>query len=911
MATPNPKVRRTQFPPGLDAFLQPKSVAVVGASEVVGKVGQTVMHNLLANPYPREIYPVNPSRGTIAGRTAYQSLSSLPCTPDLAVIVTPAPTVPGIIEECSALGVPAALIISAGFRETGAKGTQLEHAILAVARRSQMRIIGPNCLGVMCPSSQLNATFAAGMALPGSVAFLSQSGALCTAVLDWSLEEQVGFSAIVSLGSMLDVGWGDVISHFGDDPATNCIVIYMETVGDPRAFLSAAREVALRKPIVLIKAGRSEVAARATMSHTGSLAGSDAVFDAALRRCGILRVKTIADVFYMAEVLGKQPHPKGPRLTIVTNAGGPGVLATDALIDYEGTLADLGAQTLDDLNQLLPEHWSHGNPIDVLGDATPERYVRAIQIALRDPETDGLLVIVTPQGMTASAEIARALVDLGNGGKPVLASFMGGVSVKDAIAILNANSIPSFPYPDSAARIFEYMWQYSRNLQTLYETPVVDEEGSGPVPDSVGSILHEASTKGRAVLTEAESKLILQAYGIPIVETVVAQDEDLAVAAAARLGLPVVLKLNSETITHKTDVDGVILNIASEEAVREAFRSIRDSVKAKAGPGHFGGVAVQRMMGGGYEVILGSSVDAQFGPVLLFGLGGELVEVFRDSALGLPPLNTTLARRLMEQTKIYLALKGVRGRRSADLNLLERILVRFSRLVVEQPRIREIDINPLLVSEYDIRALDARIILHPATVTDEQLPRSAIRPYPVEYAGEWVTSSGDRVYIRPIRPEDELEMVAFHATLSDRSVHMRYFAGLSLQHRTGHTRLTRVCGFDYDLEIALVVECGGDKQERQIVAVGRLVRVPESDSAEFAIVVSDDFQRRGLGTELLRRLVNVGRAEGIAIIQGWILSSNTTMQNVCRELGFQLHAAAEDADLIQATLNVRGGASPD
>lgn len=909
MTTPTHKIRR-HGPAGLDAFTQPRSVALVGASDAVGKVGQTVMHNLLASPFRGEIYAVNPGRETIAGRKSYQSLSALPSAPELAIIVTPASTVPGIIGECSALGVNAALIVSAGFRETGSEGIQLEQEILTMARRSGMRLIGPNCLGVMSSSSQLNATFAAGMALPGHVAFLSQSGALCTAVLDWSLEEQVGFSAMVSLGSMLDVGWGDVIRHFGDDSTTSCLVIYMETVGDPRTFLSAARDVALRKPIVLIKAGRSEVAARATMSHTGSLAGSDAVFDAAVRRCGILRVKTIADVFYMAEVLGKQPRPNGPRLTIVTNAGGPGVLATDALVDYEGTLADLGAETLNQLNQLLPEHWSHGNPVDVLGDASPERYSRASEIALRDPETDGLLAIVTPQGMTSSAEIARALVNLGNAGKPILASFMGGSSMKEANAILNANGIPSFPYPDSAARIFEYMWQYSRNLQTLYETPALDEEGDGPVPDAVGSILQQAFNKGRTVLTEAESKSVLHAYRIPIVETVVAQDEEAAVTAAVRLGFPAVLKLHSETITHKTDVGGVVLNISSEEAVRKAFRTIRDSVEAKAGSGHFDGVAVQRMMRGGYEVILGSSVDAQFGPVLLFGLGGELVEVFRDSALGLPPLNRTLARRLMEQTKIYSALQGVRGRTSADLDFLERILVRFSRLVVEQPRIREIDINPLLVSERDIRALDARIILHPSTIADEQLPRPSIRPYPSQYSGDWITAAGDHVSIRPIRPEDEPKMVAFHESLSESSVHMRYFAGLSLAHRTAHSRLTRICGFDYDIEIALVVEYIGDKQEKQIIGVGRLVRIPESTAAEFAIILSDTYQRRGLGTELVRRLIRVGHAEGIQKIHAWILPSNTAMQNVCKELGFELQAIAEENGLIQATFDVNSEASP-
>lgn len=894
---------RSSHRTSLTAFLQPRSVALVGGSDATGKVGQTVMHNLLASPFSGQIYAVNPGREIGAGRKSYSSLSALPQVPDLAVIVTPGPTVPGIIAECADLGVPAALIISAGFRETGAEGRRLEDEILEHARRSGMRIVGPNCLGVMCPSSRLNATFAAGMALPGKVALLSQSGALCAAILDWSLEERVGFSALMSLGSMLDVGWGDVIRHFGDDPATSCIVIYMETVGDPRAFLAAARDVALKKPIVLIKAGTSDVAARAAMSHTGSLAGSDAVLDAALRRCGVLRVKTIADVFYMAEVLGKQPRPRGPGLTIVTNAGGPGVLATDALIEHDGALANLSPATIEKLDELLPEHWSHGNPVDVLGDASPERYARAVEIAIHDPATDGVLAIVTPQGMTSASEIAHRLSALNNKGKPLLASFMGGVSVKDAVATLNANHIPSFPYPDSAARIFEYMWQYSRNVQALYETPSIDEEGLGPVPETVCGEIQRAVATGRTILTEAESKLILRSYGIPVVDPVVTTNENDAVAAAETLGFPVVLKLHSETVTHKTDAGGVVLNITSSEEVRRAFRIIRESTESKVGAGNFGGVTVQHMMRRGYELILGSSVDPQFGPVLLFGLGGELVEVFRDRALGLPPLNTTLARRLMEQTRIYTALRGVSGRKGIDLDLLERILVRFSRLVVEQPRIREVDINPLLISEHGICAVDARIILHEASLADDELPRPPIRPYPLQYSGEWVTRKAERVRIRPIRPEDEPKMIDFHATLSDQTVHMRYFGGLSLEHRTTHSRLTRVCGFDYDSEIALVAERADPGQPSSIVGVGRLVKNRGSKLCEFAILISDDFQGRGLGTELLRRVVHIGRNEKMAQIEGWILPSNMAMQRVCRSLGFELHMDHSEG-VVRAVLDL-------
>jgi acetyltransferase len=888
----------------LRLFLHPQSIAVVGASDIAGKVGYTVMHNLLSAPFPGEIYPVNSARENVMGRKAFHDVSSLPQTPDLAVIVTPARSVLGVVKECAAKEIPAALIISAGFREMGPGGAKLEEEIRAHAQSTGMRVMGPNCLGVMSPATHLNATFAASMALPGRVAFLSQSGALCTAVLDWSLTEQVGFSALVSLGSMLDVGWADVIRYFGDDPVTKCIVMYMETVGDSRAFVTAAREVALKKPIVVLRAGRSEAASRAALSHTGSLAGSDVVLDAAFRRCGVLRVKTIADVFYMADVLGKQPRPNGPNLVIVTNAGGPGVLATDALIEHEGALAHLSPGTIDALDQLLPPHWSHGNPIDVLGDAPSETYAAAIDAALRDPGTDGLLAIVTPQGITSPADIAHSVVKHRVSGKPLLASFMGGKCMEEAERILNGASIPTFPYPDSAARVFQYMCQHSRNLRSLYETPVLDEEGLGAMPPSVAALIETAVGNGRTVLSEAESKQILQAYRIPVAEVVVCEDEDRAIEASALMGFPVALKLHSETITHKSDVGGVIPNISDERGVREAFRSIRQSVKQKAGVSHFQGVAVQRMLGRGYELIIGSSVDPQFGPVILFGLGGELMEVFKDRAFALPPLNTTLARRLMERTKIYEALQGLRGGGVVDTSLLERILVRFSRLVLDHPRISEIDIIPLLVSTDDIRALDARIILHPAVVPDERLPRSAIRPYPDQYSAEWMTRTGDRLQIRPIRPEDEPKMVVFHERLSEHSVHMRYLAGISRQQRIAHDRLTRVCAIDYEREMAIVAEVlDGHDGRGEIIGVGRLARAPDDNKVEFALVIRDDFQRRGVGAELLRRLIQVARDEKRENIEGWISPSNIGMQNLSRKLGFDVSFDREE-ELAHATLQL-------
>ncbi len=724
-----------------------------------------------------------------------------------------------------------AIVISAGFKEIGPAGVELEREIMVEARRGNMRIIGPNCLGVMSPLTGLNATFAATVARPGNVGFISQSGALCTAILDWSLRAMVGFSAFLSLGSMLDVGWGDLIYYLGNDPRTRSIVIYMETIGDARSFLSAAREVALNKPIIVIKAGRSEAAAKAAASHTGSLAGSDEVLEAAFRRCGVLRVNSIADLFYMAEVLSKQPSPKGPRLTILTNAGGPGVLATDALIANGGELTELTPETMEALNQILPAAWSHNNPIDVLGDASPERYAKAVEIAAKDPHSDGLLVVLTPQAMTDPTQTAECLKPYARlEGKPILASWMGGAEVAAGESILNHAQIPTFQFPDTAVRAFTYMWRWAYNLKGLYETPSLPENSADYTPNKqlADEIIQKARGAGRTVLTELESKQVLEAYCVPAVKTLVAGSEEEAVSHAVLIGYPVVLKLYSETITHKTDVGGVQLNLGDGEAVARAYRRIQASVTEKMGAGHFQGVTVQPMIDSsdGYELIVGSSVDAQFGPVLLFGMGGQLVEVFKDRALALPPLNTTLARRMMEQTRIYKALQGVRGRRPVDLAALEQLLVRFSRLVVEQPSIKEIDINPLLATPERLVALDARIVVHGPEVRAEQLPKPAIRPYPNRYVSQFSMKDGAEVVIRPIRPEDEPLMVKFHATLSERSVYLRYFHLMNLSQRVAHERLTRICFIDYDREMALVAERRDPKTgEREILGVGRLVKL--------------------------------------------------------------------------------------
>lgn len=909
----------------LDAIFSPRNVAVIGASEREGTVGRTLIWNLISHPFGGTVYPVNPKRANVLGVHAYPSVADVPVPIDLAVIATPARTVPDIIEECIEAGAKGAIVISAGFKEIGEEGAALERQILERAQQAKMRIIGPNCLGVMSPITGLNATFAKGMAHRGNVGFISQSGALLTAILDWSLTENVGFSAFVSIGSMLDVDWSDLIYYLGDDEHTKSIVIYMESIGNARAFMSAAREVSLSKPIILIKAGRTEAAARAAASHTGSLTGSDEVLDAAFRRCGVLRVERIAEVFSMAEVLSKQPRPRGPNLTVVTNAGGPGVLATDALITTGGQLTDLSQQTFETLDEFLPDAWSRNNPIDILGDADPQRYAETLKIASRDENSDGLLVVLTPQDMTKPTETAELLKESVEDarqagiGKPVLASWMGASDVAAGEDILNRASIPTFEYPDTAARTFTYMWRYSYNLSAIYETPSLpilrplngvrrdrraDTNPAVIRQKRVAELIDAVRAEKRTILTEFEAKQIFTEYDIPTVTTVLAESEDAAVDRAEEIGYPVVLKLNSRVITHKTDVGGVQLNLADAEAVRQAYRTIESNVAAQGEADAFEGVTVQPMEKlDGYELIIGSSLDPQFGPVLLFGTGGTLVEVFKDRALGLPPLNTTLARRMMSETRIYTALEGVRGREPVDIERLASILVRFSQLVAEQPRIKEIDINPLLASSDRILALDARIVLHEPDLPDSALPQLAIRPYPEQYATGWTSQNNIDVLIRPIRPEDEPMMEAFNKTISPHSLYLRYFHPMSPEQLVSHEQLARMCFIDYDREMALVAETTGKDGEKSIIAMGQLTKLHGSNQAEFAILVSDEHQRTGLGTELLSRLLDFARDEGVEYVVAEILPQNEGMRRVCRKLGFHLERIPESG-VIEAHIQL-------
>ncbi len=885
----------------LDPLFRPSSVAVVGASETSGSVGSILMKNLMENPFNGVVYPVNPKRKAVHGVLCYPDLKAVPEPVDLAVVATPAKTVPGIIRECADLGIKGAIIISAGFSELGEDGKKLE-ADIAEASQGKLRIIGPNCLGVIHPPSNMNASFASSMAKPGKIALLSQSGAICTSILDWAREKHIGFSSFVSVGAMLDVDFADLIDYFGDDPNTHSIILYIESIRDVRSFLSAARNVARTKTVIVVKSGRHEAGAKAAASHTGALAGADAVYDAAFQRAGVLRVVTIPDLFHMAEILATSPPPRGPALAIITNAGGPGVMATDALMLKGGTLAELSPETMDALNQALPPYWSHGNPIDVLGDASPKRYKDVVEICSRDPDVNGLLVVLAPQAVTDPAETAKELVVAAreHPKKPLLACFLGGPDVREAKQMLSQAGIPVFDSPEAAITAFLHMVEYRRNQDLLYQRPEALPETESVDKDQVRQLISTVQDSGRTLMTETEAKTLLAAYGIPVTQTISCPTVEEAVAAAEKVGFPVVVKLLSEEITHKSDVGGVQLNITNADAVRGAFETIRTNLKEKHPETRFEGVTVQPMIEkGGFELIVGSIVDAQFGPVMLFGAGGIFVEVFKDKALGLPPLNRPLAKRLIEKTQISKALKGVRGQLPIDMEGLENLLIQFSRLLCDVPEIREVDMNPILASPKQVVAVDARIILASKNESPDEQPRLAIHPYPNQYTSSFQLKNGTDIRIRAIRPEDEEALIRFHNTHSEQTLRMRFFSVVKTLSRDS---LIRLCHLDYDRSMALVAVTQSNQGE-DILGVSRFFLDPETRSAEFAIVVGEAYQGHGLGYHLMERLIDVAKDKNVKRLVGSVLRENSGMLQLARELKFTQHET-DDSTVVKVVLEL-------
>lgn len=871
----------------LKQIFQPKSIAVIGASNREETVGYAVMKNLLEGGFEGEIYPVNLSHNKIQGKKCYHHVGDIKADIDLAVIITPAKFVPQVVEECGQAGVGGLVIISAGFKEAGEEGMKMYEDIAHKARHYNMRVVGPNCLGFINPHLGVNASFATRTALPGNIAFISQSGALCTSILDWALDQSVGFSHFVSIGSMIDVDFADLIDYLGTDSRTSCILIYMESLLNARKFMSAARAFARSKPIIVLKAGRSIEGGQATLSHTGSMAGNDAVYDAAFDRAGIIRVDTIAQLFNCAQSLAMQPRPQGNRMAIVTNAGGPGVLATDYLMRNGGALSKLSEETMAGLNTVLPAHWSHNNPVDVLGDASAEHYRQALELCLKDREVDGVLAILTTQAVTDPSDVARVTVEVSKKyKKTMLASWMGEEDVREGREILEAGKIPQYRYPESAVDVFLKMYNYSRNLELLYQTPPAIPAQMHLQTDIARAIIYTIMDEGRTVLMENESKELMKSYGIPVGSFKVVPTVDQAVLFSEEIGYPVVLKIASPDISHKTDVGGVIVGLANSQEVREAFDTIMKRAKEKRPDAEIRGVLVEKMAKKQYELLIGANKDPIFGPVIAFGRGGVAVELYRDMKLGLPPLNRMLARRVLQGTRIYPLLEGYRGMPGVNLEELELILVKFAYLVMDFPEIREIDINPFVIDEAGGLALDARIVLE-----KEKAPRKGkpyrhlvISPYPEKYSRAILLKSGQVARLRPIRPEDEPMEARMLGKISRESLYFRFFGFVPT---VTHDFITRFTNIDYDREmaiIAVVEEAGVEK----MIGVVRIISDAWGESAEYAILVSDEWQGQGLGSQATDYIIEIAQEMGIKKLFATVLASNKAMLGLFEKKGFSV-----------------------
>ena len=890
----------------LDKIFEPHRIAVIGASDNPTSVGYTVLRNLVGLGFRGVVYPVNPKWESVQGIQAYPDIHSLPRVPDLAVVCTPARGVPDLVRSCGEAGIRGLIIISAGFREIGEEGRRLEEQILREQRQFDgMRIVGPNCLGIIVPGLSLNASFAAASPAKGHIGFISQSGALCTSVLDWALDEGIGFSYFVSVGNMLDVSVGDLIDYFGCATETRSIILYIESISESREFMSAARAFARSKPIVAFKAGRFVESAQAAASHTGAMAGVDAVYEAAFQRAGIERIFQVEDMFDCAELLARQQPPKGDRLAIVTNAGGPGVMTTDALIARDGKLAELSPETMEKLNQFLPRFWSHNNPIDVLGDAPPDRYAKTLELVLGDKNVDAVLVILTPQAMTdptATAEVVGKVASQGH--KPVLTCWMGGRVVAEGVQLLNEAAIPTYSTPEKAVRAFMHLVSYARNLSILHETP-----RDIPLEFSLGrrrlrGVFNTIFSEGGEVFSENVSKAFLEAYEIPVTRPQIARTADEAVEVAVRqLGYPVVMKIHSPQITHKSDVGGVVLNLTSEDALRAAFQKITTQAKEKRPDAEIVGVTVQKMVvyPNSFELILGAKKDPVFGAVIMVGMGGTAAEVFRDRALGLPPLNEALTRRMLESLKSWPLLQGYRGKPGANIDRLIEIIMRFSYLVADYPEIKELDINPLVVTPEDVVAVDARVVLDRSLVVGSVRPYShlAIRPYPEEYVAERQMKDGTPVVLRPIKPEDEPMWHELLANCSSES--LRYRFSYRFKQAT-HEMASRYCYIDYDRELGIVaeVETNGD---RKLIGVGRLVADVDHVSAEYAILIVDQWQGRGLGGLLTDYCLDMAKRWGVNRVVAEVSKDNARMLATFRERQFHLDETQEpDVVLVSKTI---------
>ncbi len=895
----------------LESMFKPTSVAVIGASRHPHSVGQVLAHNLYNAGFDGPVMAVNPHLGSIESTLAYSSVAALPIVPDLAVIATPPPTVPGLIAELGARGTKAAVIVTAGFSEGDhAEGKRLTQQALEAARPHLLRIVGPNCVGIMVPHRGLNATFAHINARRGDLAFLTQSGAMATTVIDWATHRGIGFSHVVSLGNMSDVDFGDMLDYLAADPDTRAILMYIESVTDARKFMSAGRAAARSKPVVVIKSGRNEAAAKAAASHTGALAGSDAVYDAAFRRAGMLRVYDLAELFAAVETLASGLHIRGDRLAILTNGGGVGVLATESVVDEGGTVAELAPETVARLDGVLPKTWSRQNPVDIIGDAPGDRYAKALQVLLEDPNKDAVLVLNCPTAVADSIEAAQAVVTTLKGKRDaaVLTNWLGEGAAQQARRLFSDNRLPTYETPGEAVKAFMHLVRYKRNQKLLIETPPSIPDSFAPDVEAAKAVIRQALDENRPWLTEPEAKAVLDAYRIPVVRTRKAGDPDEAAAAAAEIGRPVAIKILSPDITHKSDVGGVRLNLLTPEAVRDAAAHMLDTIGKVAPNAHLQGFTVQEMadLPGAHELIVGVADDRLFGPVLLFGAGGTSVEVVADKAIALPPLNPVLAEEMMKRTRVWKLLQGYRARPRADLDAIKGTLIKLSQMVTDLSEVVELDINPLLASERGVLALDARVKVRPPLPPGTR--RLAIRPYPQRLERQVALPDGRKFKLRPIRPEDEplLNDMVKHSTPED--IRLRFFTPLK---QLSHEAAARMSQIDYDREMALVAEAAADDGTgRAIYGAVRIAADPDNEFAEYGIMVRSDMKGKGLGFLLMQAILDYAHERGLKTVRGEVLRENTTMLQMCEQLGFARTPDPEDPRVIKVTIDVANAVGP-
>jgi len=884
----------------LDSLFAPRAIALFGASERPDAVGSRVYDNLRQGGFGGPIYAINPKYRQLHDQPCYPSIAAIDQPVDLAIIATPAAGVAGIIHACGEHGVCAAIIISAGFGEGNAHGKALQKAVLAAARQYSMHVLGPNCLGLIRPAAGLNATFSNNTAAPGQLALVSQSGALCSAILDWADARDVGFSAIVSLGNAADIDFGNILDYLAQDPQTRSILLYVEGIRNARSFMSGLRVAARMKPVIVIKAGRHKAGSRAAATHTGALIDADAVFDAALQRAGAVRARTFNQMFAAARLLATRHGVGGNRLAIVTNGGGPGVMAADRAIDLDVALAALSDQTLARLDACMPAAWSHGNPVDLLGDAPPQRYRDAVAACLDDAGVDGVLVMLAPQAMTDASGCAQAVLEAAAGHrKPALACWMGERQVAEANALFHRHHLPDFSSPESGVEAFAYLAAHTRNQQLLMQVPGPLARHSEPDVEGARLIIDNVLAEKRSTLSIGESKALLHAFAIPVTQSVECHSANEALVAAEAMGFPVAMKINSPDITHKSDVGGVRLNIGSAQTIRHAYSELLDEVRGKFPQAHIDGVTVESMYKPphGRELLIGACRDPVFGMVIVFGAGGTQVEAMRDRTVALPPLNTFLAERMIGQTHTAHLLGAFRDMPAVNMSDLVQVLRRISEMVCELPEIRALDVNPLIANESGVMVLDARIVVERCAPSLERYGHLAIHPYPGNLVSVWQLADGTDIKIRPIRPEDASIEQSFVRELSAQTKYFRFMHGLN---ELTQDMLIRFTQLDYNRELALIAVLEQDGQETEL-GVARYVMNPDGQSCEFALVVTDRWQHKGIGSHLMTALIDAARERGLRRMDGEILAGNHSMLELAASLGFSLHTSPDDAGIQVAT----------